>query len=227
MKKNNCTYQLSASIICADLSNIQKSIQQIEAAHVERLHFDVMDGNFVPRLGLPPELLTSIKAQTRLPVDVHLMVEEPEAFVETFINAGADTITIHSEHNDHLYRTIQLIQQHKTDVGIALNPATTFEHLTYLLHDVDQILIMGINPGILGQSLMRETGQKIADLKKMLLNSPIKIAVDGGITPETAASLIHAGADILICGTGTIFQPPARIDRQVQHLRKKISTDLL
>lgn len=212
---------ISASIICANSVDIKSDIKQLEKGGVDCIHFDVMDGNFVPRLGLFPEMLTAIKKVTKIPVDVHLMIDNPDNFIPAFINAGADMISVHSEGNNHLDRSIRLIKSMGAKAGVVLNPATSLSVLDYVLDDIDLVLLMAINPGIVDHKLIPNTIQKIADLKKKLRTHPnILIEIDGGVTFESALSMVKAGADMLVCGSSTIFKPDQSISLKIREFRK-------
>jgi len=211
---------LSASIICADMLDIGAEIERVNRAKVETIHFDVMDGLFVPRLGLHPEMLRSIRSRTNLPIDVHLMVADPEPYLATFIDAGATFVTVHAENNPHLLRTLQRIRALGAKPGVALNPGTSLSVLDYLLPETDMVLLMGINPGIVGHPLWPPTMGKIADLRARIGSAagPL-ISIDGGVNFSSAPQMAVAGADLLVCGTSTIYRPPAPLEQKVRELR--------
>ena len=201
-------YELSASLICADLLNIGHEIKEIERAGVDRIHFDVMDGVFVPRYGLFPEVLAGVTSSTKLPVEVHMMVTNPEPYIPDFAKAGAESIYVHVEGNNHLHRTLQMIRQHGVKAGVVYNPATPFCGLEYILPFIDGIMLMAINPGIVGHKIIPQVYDKIRELKSHLVEYPdVKIMIDGGVAHQTAAQMVQNGADILVCGTSSIYRP--------------------
>ncbi|MGR9101392.1 MAG: ribulose-phosphate 3-epimerase, partial [Gammaproteobacteria bacterium] len=161
----------------------------------------------VPRFGLYPEILKRLRIVTNMPVDVHMMVDNPEPYIGTFAEAGADVFYVHAENNANLHRTIERIKKSGMRPGVVLNPATSLHVLDYILNEIDFILLMAINPGILGQSMIDVIYDKLSGVKERIADRPIKIAVDGGVSPESSAKMIKAGADILVCGSSTIFRP--------------------
>lgn len=216
-------FQLSASLICGDPLALGHDLGKLEQGGIDALHFDVMDGQFVPRLGFYPELLRAVKARSTLPVDAHLMIENPERYAETFVEAGADIVVPHVEATRHLDRVIRLILQAGGRAGVALNPGTPLTALEQVLPDIDLVLLMGINPGIVGHTLIPQTLAKIAATRKMLAPYPhIRIEIDGGVTSTSAARLIAAGADILVCGSSSIYGQPHGLERQVPAFRSLI-----
>jgi ribulose-phosphate 3-epimerase len=225
MTKQN-KFKLAASLICGNMLNLQGDIDELNKAKVDSIHFDVMDGLFVPRYGLHPEVLSSVRTQTNIPIDVHLMVENPEPYFNDFLKAGATTLTFHYEATAHAHRLTKIIKNAGVKAGVALNPATPLHALDYLLEDVDLILIMAINPGIVGHKLIPEMIQKIKDLKNKIGNRKIEIEIDGGVTPESSPKMIEAGATMLVCGTGTIYQPPALLSDKISDLKETINRNL-
>lgn len=192
---------------------------------IDALHFDVMDGLFVPRLGLYPELLKAIKNTSKLPVDVHLMIENPEQFIGVFAEAGADIIVVHAESTHHLHRTIKAIRDAGASAGVALNPATPLSVLDYVLDNIDLVMLMAINPGIVGHKLIPETMGKIQDLRAKLAGRPMTIEVDGGVSPASAADMVRSGADLLVCGTSSIYKG-GDLARHIRAFRARIDADL-
>lgn len=210
----------SASLICADMLHLKEDLTSLLSQKIDFLHFDVMDGNFVPRLGLHPELLKEIKSSSTIPVEVHLMIKNPELFIPAFAEAGADVISVHYEScPEHIYRIIECIKKYKVKTSLAFNPATSLDVLKYLIDDLQYILLMGINPGITGQSLKPFTVQKVKELKQMIQGKNIEIIIDGGVTLQTANLLFDAGADILVGGSQTIFRDNKNIDQNMQLLK--------
>ena len=215
-------FSISASIVCGNMANIAADIKALEQSKVEYIHFDVMDGVFVPRLGLLPEMLTAIGSLTKIPVDVHLMVCDPLPYIEPFCKAGADLVSVHAESTPHLDRAIRMIKANGVKAGVALNPATPLHVLDYLY-----VVLMAINPGIVGHKLIPSMMNKISDLKKKLAKNPdIIIEIDGGVSFESASEMVRRGASMLVCGSSTIFRSGEKVEARVTALRKKISADL-
>jgi ribulose-phosphate 3-epimerase len=200
-------YFLSASLICGDPLRIKEELDELRKAQVDSLHFDVMDGHFVPRVGLYPEMLKAIKRQTDIPIDVHLMLDHPMSYVEKFIEAGADLISFHIESDDDIAETIKFIKSQNVKVGLVLKPDTSLETLNPFLKEIDLVMLMAIQPGILGQKVIPETFERISELAHKVKDYPIIIEIDGGVTLETAPKMIEHGAHLLVCGTGTIYRP--------------------
>lgn len=218
--------KLAVSIICSNMLNLKRDLFLIEKGGADYIHFDVMDGHFVPRLGLYPEVLKSIKKMSKLPVDVHLMISEPEPYLEIFAKAGADIICIHPEACDHFPKTLQSIKKLGIKAGVVLNPTTPLEVLDHILDEIDLIMIMAINPGIVGHKLIKSTFGKISDLRKKInanAKQDIIIAVDGGVTFDTSPELVRHGAEMLICGSSTVFNQVDPIDKMILKLRNTIS----
>jgi len=218
---NNKKFLLSASLVCADFLNLRADISALEKGGADFIHFDVMDGNFVPRLGLFPEMLKAVKSVTKTPVDVHLMINDPEKYIPDFAAAGADIITIHVESTNHADHAVRMIKKLGLKAGVALNPGTSLHTLDYFLDDIDLVMLMAINPGIVGHKIIEKTFDKIANLKTKLADKPnMLIEIDGGVTFETAPKMMAAGANMLVCGSGTIFRPHEdTIDNKLKALR--------
>lgn len=226
-KKN---YHLLASLICGNPLELFKEIHDLEKGEVDGIHFDVMDGMFVPRLGLYPEYLKAVKAVTDLPVDVHLMIDNPEASIPAFINMEmkeSDNITVHAEATKHLHYAIKMIKDAGIKPGVALNPATPLSALDYILPDIERVVLMAINPGILGHKLIPNMLRKIKDLKAKLADYPnVHIEIDGGVSPESAAKMVEFGADMLVCGTSSIYKKDRSLKDTVKEFRAHINDEL-
>ncbi len=194
--------KIAPSILSADFSRLSEEIKKVEK-HVDMLHVDVMDGHFVPNITFGPPAVASIRKVTRLPLDVHLMIENPDEFIDAFADAGADSITVHVEAAKHLNRTISRIKGRKMKAAVALNPATPLSALDYVLGDVDMVLLMTVNPGFGGQGFIESVLPKIRELRERIGKRKLKveIQVDGGINAETARMAVSAGADILVAGS--------------------------
>ncbi len=193
--------RIAPSILSADFAALGEAIARVEAAGADQLHVDVMDGHFVPNLTIGPPVIESIRKRTRLPLDVHLMIEEPERWVETYVKAGADYLTIHAEACPHLERALTLIREAGAKSGVALNPSTPPEVLQYVLDDLDLVLVMSVNPGFGGQSFIPTTYEKIRRLRALLAGREVLISVDGGVKAENAGSLAQAGVSVLVAGS--------------------------
>jgi ribulose-phosphate 3-epimerase len=191
---------VAPSILSADFARLAEEIAAVEKAGADWLHVDVMDGRFVPNITIGPPVVKAIRKVTKLPLDVHLMIVEPERYVDAFAEAGAQTITIHVEACNHLHRTLAHIRSLKIRAGVTLNPSTPEDHLKYVLDVCDQILVMSVNPGFGGQSFIPSALTKLKNIRAMIGDRKIDLEVDGGITPETAQSAIDAGARILVAG---------------------------
>lgn len=221
VKKNGVRkYRLSASLVCSEMLDLREEIAKLEKGGIDYIHFDVMDNQFVPRFGLYPEILKSIKKITKIPVDVHLMVNNPENSIPYFAQAGADIIFVHAEATNHLHHLINLIKSMGVKAGVAINPATSLNVLDYVLDNIDYVMLMAINPGILGHKLIPNMMDKIKELKNKLKKYPnIEIEIDGGVTFESGPKMIKNGAKILVCGSSTIYKPDVDIDVKIKEFR--------
>jgi len=201
--------KIAPSILAADFARLGEEIAAVEAAGADLLHIDVMDGHFVPNLTIGPPVIKAIKAVTKLPLDVHLMVEQPDALLPDFIDAGSDNLTVHVEACRHLHRTIQSIKDAGVRASVVLNPATSLHALDEILPEVDMVLLMSVNPGFGGQRFLPATLDKIRTLRAQIEERqlPVAIEVDGGVKADNAAEICAAGADVLVAGTAIFGQP--------------------
>mgnify|MGYP005838928055 CR=1 FL=1 len=195
--------KLAPSILAADFTNLEKEIRTVEMAGVDWIHCDIMDGKFVPNITFGPIIVKAVNKITKLPLDVHLMIEKPDNFLEDFVNAGADYITVHQEEVVHLHRTISKIKELGAKAGVAINPATPVESLVEILEFVDLVLIMSVNPGFGGQSFIESSLNKIKKLVQMRNehNREFFIEVDGGVDKTTIPRLKEAGVDVFVSGS--------------------------
>lgn len=217
---NSKQIKLAPSILSADFSCLGAQIAEVTKAGADYIHVDVMDGHFVPNITIGVPVVASIRSGTKLPLDVHLMIERPEDYVEQFAEAGADIITVHIEVDRHMHRLIKAIKDTGAKAGIALNPATPLNSLEEILPFLDLVLIMTVNPGFGGQAFIPDVVDKIARLRSVLDKRRIKaeLEVDGGITVETAPKVVKAGADVLVAGAAIFSarQKPAAAIRQIR-----------
>lgn len=192
--------EIGPSIICMDFSRMQEEIHDLEKAKVDFLHIDVMDGRFVPNLTLGPFLIKCMRKLTKLPLDVHLMIEEPERSLDDYLEAGADSITIHAESTNHLQKLLRKINDSGIKAGVSLNPSSSEELIRYVADDIHRVLVMSVNPGFSGQSFIKSSLSKIARLKNLLPKN-VNIMVDGGINDTTIGPCYKNGATSFVLGS--------------------------
>lgn len=213
------TVKIAPSILAADMGKLAAEIADVESAGADWIHVDVMDGGFVPNIALGPVTVRAARAATRLPLDVHLMVNEPDRFVEAYAEAGADGITLHVEACTHLQRALARIRALGKRAGVTMNPHTSEDFLRYVLEDVDVILVMTVNPGFGRQQFLPSQLEKLRRVRAMIdsCGAPIDLEVDGGVSPDTARRVVEAGANVLVAGSA-VFGKPDRA-RAIAELR--------
>jgi ribulose-phosphate 3-epimerase len=194
---------IAPSILSADFSRLGEEVKAVERVGADWIHVDVMDGHFVPNITIGPVVVEAVKRATELPLDVHLMIENPDQYLEDFARAGSTLITVQVEACVHLHRTVQAIKALDVKAGVVVNPATPLSAIEWILEDVDLVLIMSVNPGFGGQKFIPQALQKIRDLKAMIRvkNPSVLIEVDGGINQETIQPVAEAGADVFVAGS--------------------------
>ena len=213
--------EIAPSILAADFACLGEEIRAVERGGATLLHVDVMDGHFVPNISIGVPVVTSLRKATRLPLDVHLMIENPQQYIPMFAEAGADMISVHQEATPHLDRALSMIREHGCKPGAVINPATPVSMLSEVLGNVDHVLVMSVNPGFGGQKFIRGALEKIRQLKltRERYNQAFRIQVDGGVGPENVADLVRAGAEILVAGTSIFHTPdPAEAVRAMKQM---------
>lgn len=209
--------KIAPSLLSADFGKLAEEAQALTTAGADWLHVDVMDGHYVPNITMGPNIMKGFAPHTALPLDVHLMVTNPDTHLKAFREAGAHIMTVHPETTHHLQRTLSTIRALGARAGVALNPATSPDFLPWILDDLDLILVMSVNPGFGGQTFLKSSLEKIAHIRTLIGNRPIEIEVDGGITSETAPLVRAAGASVLVAGT-SVFKTP-NYAQNIQDLR--------
>jgi ribulose-phosphate 3-epimerase len=195
--------KIAPSILSADFSRLGDEVRAVAAAGADYIHVDVMDGHFVPNITIGPLVVEAVRKVTDLPLDVHLMIEQPDLYIPEFARAGADIIVVHAEATNHLHRTVQLIKSFGKKAGVSLNPATTLHSLDYILEELDLVLLMTVNPGFGGQSFIEACLPKIQSLRGMLDKRGLEaeLEVDGGVKTDNIERISHAGADVFVAGS--------------------------
>ncbi|MBI5026139.1 MAG: ribulose-phosphate 3-epimerase [Nitrospirae bacterium] len=216
--------KIAPSILSADFSRLGEEVKKAVKAGADLIHIDVMDGHFVPNITVGPLVVEALRKITSLPLDVHLMIEEPDRFIMPFVKAGADIITIHSEASVHLHRSIHWIRESGKKAGVSLNPATPLSSLDFILPDVDLVLLMSVNPGFGGQGFIPQVIGKIKRLKEIIEDAGyrIEIEVDGGVNVDNVREIAMAGADILVMGSA--FFNSEDYTEIVKAVRRKVGT---
>ena len=214
--------KISPSILSADFSKLGSEIQNLEKAEADLIHIDVMDGHFVPNITIGPEVISKLRKHTSLPFDVHLMISPVHKFISSFAEAGADIITIHPEATNDLVESIKKIKSLKKKAGVSLNPETPVEKVFSVLHMIDLVLVMSVNPGFGGQKFIKETLEKVKILRKKIdsENFKVQIEIDGGINFENAKIAKNAGVDILVSGTTIFKENDGNLKKNIQLLKK-------
>jgi ribulose-phosphate 3-epimerase len=213
--------KLAPSILAADYTRLGEQVREAEAAGADYIHVDVMDGRFVPNITVGPLIVKAIRRTTQLPLDVHLMIEEPERHIEAFAKAGANILVVHPEASPHLHRAIERIKGYGVRPGVALNPATSLSTIEDVLTDVELVLIMSVDPGFGGQEFIEGVLPKVRRLRRLLDQGGLtaELEMDGGITPDTAPRCVEAGARVLVAGTA-VFNDKASVVENMARLRE-------
>ncbi len=201
--------KIAPSILSADFAKLGEDVNAAEKAGADWIHVDVMDGHFVPNITIGPLVVSAVKKIAKAPLDVHLMIENPDLYVKEFADCGSDIITIHEEASVHLHRSVQNIKECGVKAGVSINPATPVSNIELVLPYVDLVLIMSVNPGFGGQSFIPEALEKIRELKKMIVdkNLNVEIEVDGGVKTDNVAEVVKAGADVVVMGSAFYNSP--------------------
>lgn len=220
------TKKLSASLMCADLMNLQKSVDELKKAGIDYLHIDIMDGSFVPNITLGFDLINAIKAVTDIPLDIHMMVNEPSKFFDMMKLDENDIICVHYESDIHIHRVLSQIKAKGCKAGLALNPQTPLESVKYLTDYIDMLLVMTVSPGFAGQKLFAAAERKVAEARKLLDDAGLAdmpIEVDGNISIENGRKLSKSGADIFVLGTSSLFLKDKELSQAAQDVRSALN----
>jgi ribulose-phosphate 3-epimerase len=220
-------YYIAPSLLSADFGRLAEEVGAVEKAGADLLHVDVMDGRFVPNITIGPPVVAAIKRCAKLPLDVHLMIVEPEKYIEAFADAGADVLTVHAEATSHLQRAVARVRELGKKAGVSLNPSTSLSAIEWVLTDIDMVLIMSVNPGFGGQEYLPSMTGKIELLRSQLVRSglSVDIEVDGGIKTDNVAEVVRAGANVIVSGSG-IFKTKdygKTISAMRDNIRKAVS----
>jgi ribulose-phosphate 3-epimerase len=215
---------IAPSILSCNFLALEKEIKDVERAGADLIHIDVMDGHFVPNITIGPMIVEAVKRIATKPLDVHLMIENPAKYVEDFVSAGADIVTVHAEADHHLFRTVDVIRSTGKKAGVSLNPSTPLSKLDHIISEIDMVLIMSVNPGFGGQRYIVAMDEKIKKTRQMIQRSgrTIDLEVDGGIKTENAKRVADAGANILVLGTGIFHAKDYK--KTIQEIRKRVKS---
>lgn len=227
-KQKNMSVIVSPSLLAADFMNLGKDVEMVNKSDAGWIHLDVMDGMFVPNISYGQPVVASIRKMAQKPLDVHLMIVQPERYIDAFHKAGADILTVHLEASPHLHRTLQEIKDRGMKAGVALNPHTPISSLEDMIQDIDVVLIMSVNPGFGGQSFIEHSLVKVKKLKKLIADSNSKtlIEIDGGVNFETGQQLVTAGADALVAGSFVFkAQDPIAAIKGLHLLEPEVKTE--
>jgi ribulose-phosphate 3-epimerase len=217
--------RIAPSILSANFAALGADIRKVEEAGAHLLHIDVMDGHFVPNITIGPVVVKSVRAATKLPLDVHLMISDPDKYIPAFVEAGADSVTVHVEATAHVDRTLNFIRSLNVGVGVSINPATPLAHIEHVLGLADMLLIMSVNPGFGGQKFIPYTVEKIRQARHIINNRGYRcvIEVDGGIDTETMQEVLRAGAEVLVAGSAIFHNPdPARKIKEMLEIAARV-----
>ncbi len=214
--------KIAPSILSADFTRLEKEIRAVEDAKADYIHVDVMDGHFVPNITVGPFIVEAVRRATRLPLDVHLMIEEPDRYIQAFAKAGSDIITVHIEAATHLHRTVQAIKSYGIRAGAALNPATPVHLLDSIIEDLDLVLILSVNPGFGGQEFIPSALDKVRALRKMIDSRSLKteLEIDGGIKVGNIGEASRAGADVFVAGSAVFGSPDYK--KTIRAMKKEL-----
>jgi len=216
--------KISASLMCADLCNLERDVRALEEAGVDWLHFDIMDGQFVPNITLGADVVRAVRQITDLPLDVHLMVEQPERYIAEFVDAGSDIVAIHVEATRHVRTALRAIRDAGAQAGLCLNPATHLDRVEYAADLLDMLVVMTVDPGFAGQKLIPAILAKIADVRELLQTRGLEaeIQVDGNVSFEHAPKMVTQGATCLVAGTSSVFHKDLTIAEGIRRLRAAV-----
>jgi ribulose-phosphate 3-epimerase len=215
---------IAPSILSADFAKLGEETRAVTSAGADWIHIDVMDGHFVPNITIGPAMVRALRPDAKIPFDVHLMIAPCDPYLAAFAEAGADSILVHVEAGPHLHRSLQAIRALGKKAGVVLNPATPASHVQYVLDLVDHVLVMSVNPGFGGQSFIPSTVNKIVEVKALIGSRPIRIAVDGGINPETAGVVAAVGADTFVSGSAIFKGGPEHYATNIAAIRSAAAT---